>query len=133
MIPGAGILDVTPTFPLGQTAADTTAPTVVIKDESQITEITNLINALPVMPTQGRYCPFDDGAALRLLFRSAAGAEIADVVADATGCGSVTVTIGGVTEPALSGGTALVDRIVGLLGTHWQLTRDSATATATPS
>jgi hypothetical protein len=121
-IPSAAVLDVTPVFPLTQQGASSTGPALAVTDAAQIAKITGLINALPVTQ-QGLYCPNDDGAGLQMVFRTATGSEIATVDADATGCGKVAVTIGGASEPGLSGGSQLDTQIEAILGQHWQLSR----------
>ena len=122
MIPITAVLDITPVLPLNQQGVSPTAPVLAVTDAAQIAKITGLINALP-LTQQGLYCPNDDGAGLQMVFRSATGTQIATADADATGCGNVTVTIGGASVPGLSGGSQLVTQIEAILGQHWQLTR----------
>lgn len=122
VVPSAAVLDITPVLPLGQQGVSPTAALLAVTDAAQIAKITDLINALPVMQ-QGLYCPNDDGAGLRMVFRSAAGSQLATIDADATGCGKVAVTIGGASQPVLGGGSQLDTQIEAILGQHWQLTR----------
>lgn len=121
-IPVAARLDVTPVLPGGQSAANgASGGPASITDPAVIAEVTSLINGLPAKSAAHVNCPMDNGSGLRLTFLSAAGASLAVVTADASGCRNVTVTIDGAGKPALSGGDQLTNQIMTAIGARWQL------------
>ena len=122
-IPIAAMLEVTPTLPSVPSSGNAAGVSpVAVTDPVQIAEITSLVNGLPTMTDGAVNCPMDDGAGIRIDFRSASGTELAQAVIAATGCRTVAVTVGGAAQPALSGGDQLSGQIMAVLGAHWRLT-----------
>jgi trimeric autotransporter adhesin len=116
-------LEVTPDFPQGQQGISNAAVAPLkVTDPVQIAEITSLVNGLPAAPAGGMNCPMDNGSGLKVSFQSASGAPWAQADINASGCRTVTVTVNGKAQPALSGGDQLTAQIISILGTHWQLT-----------
>lgn len=121
------MLEVTPDYPgqgqgQQQGAANPAVAPVKVTDPLKIAEITSLVNGLPAAPTGGMNCPMDNGSGLKVSFQSASGAPWAQADINASGCRTVTITVNGKAQPALSGGDQLTDQIISILGTHWQLT-----------
>jgi hypothetical protein len=108
---GVQLIDVTV-----QRLNPTSTTSLTVTDAAKVRRIVSLVNALP--PAQpGTYsCPADLGPSVTLSFRAAPGATpLAGAVADGTGCGGVTFTLGGKSEPGLSGGYDLVSQLEKLL------------------
>jgi hypothetical protein len=126
-IPVAAEIDVAPTGPAGRNPATSPGSTaspggsLTVTDPAEIAEVTSVINGLPAKSAGAVNCPMDNGAGLRLTFRSRPGVELAEVDVAATGCRTVSVTIGGSKQPALSGGDQLTSQIMTVIGANWQL------------
>lgn len=93
--------------------------TMTVTDRTLITQAANLIAALPVLEPGVRNCPADTGGSLSLTFASLDGAALAIVTASASGCGTVSVMVRGASQPELSGGPELIERLGSLLHVHW--------------
>jgi hypothetical protein len=85
-----------------------------------ITRIAGMVDALQVTGPGARPCPMDTGSGIRLTFRSSVdGPVVAQVTANATGCGGVSVTVHGKPQPGLDGGPGLIQQIKSVLGLNW--------------
>ncbi len=83
----------------------------------KIDEVVELLNALPARRPGMTRCPLDFGIRVRLAFytsRASPPSAVAEV--DPQGCGIVELTIGGKSQPALEGGSLLIQRIDHMLG-----------------
>lgn len=107
-----GMKLLTASVPGSKTAAVTT------HSRSVIERLRKAIDALPVASPGARSCPADlFGHTVRLVFASHAGVAPAAVVqADESGCGFVSIMVGGKTGRALSGGVGIFDLAARLLG-----------------
>lgn len=85
---------------------------------SKVRRIVSYVNQLPPRQPGVTACPDDRGPYVELQFRKAAGATpVAVATADGSGCGLVTLTVGGRQEPALTEGPQLIKWLSSLLGT----------------
>ena len=87
-----------------------------VSDRRRVRRIVALVNGLRLGPVGPVACPADVGPYVTLRFASA-GHGIARVVADASGCGFVSLSIHGRREPFLAGGVRLIRQLSSLLGT----------------
>lgn len=83
--------------------------------------LANVINRLPAWPPGTYNCPADFGFVDALVFE-VPGPDIA-VHADITGCGIVSVAVGGRSQPALSDAGRVNDVVVKVLGLPSKYTR----------
>lgn len=93
-----------------------------ITDQAEIARVAQIVNTLPPAPTGAFSCPFDWGYTFELDFESSSGAVLEHVVMYPGGCGGASVTIDGERQPDRSSGLEPIQRIQGILGTHWQFT-----------
>jgi hypothetical protein len=83
---------------------------------AQIRAIVSLVNLLPLSQPGVVSCPADVGPFVRLRFLPATGSSpLAEVTADGSGCGLVTFSLRGHSEPALAGGPGLIRRLEAIL------------------
>lgn len=86
----------------------------------QIDGIVALLNELQVVQPGLRLCPLDVGdSSVELTFYAsphAAPLAVADI--EPRGCGGVSLTIGGISQPRLEGGWSLIDQIGDALGVN---------------
>jgi hypothetical protein len=88
-----------------------------VTSAKKIDKVVALLNALPAGRPGMTRCPVDFGIRVRLAFytsRVSPPSALAEV--DPQGCGSVQLTIGGKSQPALEGGGLLIRRIDHVLG-----------------
>jgi hypothetical protein len=88
-----------------------------VTSAKKIDEVVALLNALPASQPGLRRCPIDFGIRVRLAFytsRASPPLAVADV--DPQGCGNVELTIRGRPQPALEGGSLLIQQIDHVLG-----------------
>jgi hypothetical protein len=91
-----------------------------VTDGATIGRIAGLVQALQVTGPDLRPCPMDTGSGLRLTFRSGVnGPVVAQVVANATGCGGVSVAVHGKAQPNLDGGPGLIRQVESVLNLNW--------------
>jgi hypothetical protein len=90
-----------------------------ITDPATLRRIASLLDSLPVFPRGALSCPMDTGQGLKLTFGGAGGRTLAVVVADQTGCSTVSITAGGKSLPALAHGSSFVRQVLAL--THLRL------------
>ncbi len=95
---------------------------VTVTNKAKVAKIAALAGALPVFPPGVYSCPADNGQSLMLTFRGAVGRTLAVVEADATGCSTVSFTVGGKSLPTLWDGATFVRQVLAIAGLHWQLT-----------
>ena len=117
-IPAAAKLVATPGFPWPK--SDNGAPET-FTDQSEISHVAQIINALPTIPLGTYSCPNDSGGGLSLDFESASGSVLVQVSLAASGCGGASVTTHGEQQPTLAAGAATIQQIQSVLGTHWQV------------
>jgi hypothetical protein len=87
-----------------------TAPTKVAR-------LIAAVNALPASQPGVENCPLDNGSGVTMDFRATPrGPQLAVVRADSSGCGGVTLTLGGRAQPPLSGGPGLTTSVGRILG-----------------
>ncbi len=95
-----------------------------VTDPAQVARIVALADALTVYPPGVHPCPASFGGAMRLAFLDRAGGQVlARFSAQYGGCGVVSVSIGGKTQPALStyttSGPLFQDRVLAIAGVRW--------------
>ena len=113
-----------------QTGAPTPDDSATVTDQSKVSAIAALLNALPTTPDAPYGCPNASTAKdLRLVFH-AASASAPQVQADLalTGCQGTSVEVGGAHQPELDGAPAA--EIGSILGVDWDLTSGSAAMSA---
>jgi len=118
-IPAAAKLVATPEFPRPKSSDGAPA---TFTDQTEISRVAQIINALPTIPIGTYSCPNDSGGGLSLDFESASGTILAQVSLMASGCGGTLVRTHGEQQPELAGGAATIQQIQAVLGTHWQVT-----------
>jgi len=118
-IPAAAKLVATPGFPWPK--SDDGAP-ATFTDQTEISHVAQIINALRTIPLGTYSCPNDSGGRLALDFESAGGTILAQVSLMASGCGGTLVKTHGEQQPELAGGASTIQQIQSVLGTHWQVT-----------
>jgi hypothetical protein len=99
--------------------------TTTVTDRSQIVGVEAVINALPAAPDTTTSCPDATYSHDLLLVFQAGGPGGAAVQVDIglVGCGGISVTVGAVAQPYLSGSPAA--QVLSILGVHWNLTSTS--------
>jgi hypothetical protein len=102
-----GPVDITPHAP------------VTITNQATLRRIESLADGLPVFPPGMYSCPADNGSGLTLTFRGASGRTLAVVAANATGCETVSFTVGGKSLPALWGISGFVQQVLAAAHLHW--------------
>lgn len=126
-IPPASVLTIRATPPRPPSGGPTpsgpplpTAPAVMtISDRAVIAQVAKLVGTLPVAGNGVVHCPMDTGRRLDLRFASMGGTTVATVRAASSGCGFVSVTVGGKAKPGLRGGPDLIRRLGDLLHVRW--------------
>jgi hypothetical protein len=96
---------------------------VTITDLATVRELTALINGLTPFPPGAFSCPADFGGNLALTFRAGPGAPaLAVATVDLSGCGGVSLTIGGKSQPDLAGpGTDSGPQVLKTAGLSWKI------------
>lgn len=90
---------------------------LTITSPAAVRRVVALLNALPAAQPGVTSCPADFGSAIRLdLYTRAGAGPLAVATVDPSGCGAVTLTLGGRREPPLAGGFALARRLSRALG-----------------
>jgi hypothetical protein len=108
---GVQLIDVTV-----QRSNPTSTTSLTVTDAAKLRRIVSLVNALPPAQPGAFSCPADLGPSVTLSFRATpAASPLAVAVADGTGCGGVSFTLHGRSEPGLSGGYGLVSQLEKLL------------------
>lgn len=93
---------------------------VTITSRAVVAKIATVVDDLPLMPPGVFSCPAGNGLGLRLAFRAVKGGPVlAQVTAEANGCGTVTLEVGGKHMPALWGGARMTQQVLRLAGIHW--------------
>jgi hypothetical protein len=104
----------------GLDATGRTPAPVTITDATVVRRIASLIDGLPVFPPGTYHCPMDTGKGLRLTFRATArGSALAVANMALDGCATVSLTVGGVTGPALAGWNGAGAQVLAIVGLHW--------------
>jgi hypothetical protein len=123
--PGVRAVTVTPVFGLNRdTRLDRLDRAFTVTDPAQVARLVALADGLAVSPPGVRSCPADFGGAMRLAFLTRSGGRVlARFTAEYGGCGSVSVSIGGKTQPVLStwtnSGALFQDRVLAVAGVRW--------------
>jgi hypothetical protein len=90
----------------------------------KIEKVVALLNALPVVQPGLRSCPADFGVRVGLAFyTSHVKTPLAVAEVDPQGCGGVQLTIGATQQPALEGGSELIEKIDRVLGVRLDIRR----------
>jgi hypothetical protein len=114
----ARVVTITPIPGLG--VASRPPASVTLSDAAAVRRIAALVDALPVSPPGAYSCPMDTGKGLRLTFRATPGGPaVATVTAGLDGCGGVSLTVAGKSQPGLSGGPGLAAQVLAIAGLHW--------------
>jgi hypothetical protein len=109
---GVQLIDVTV-----QRLNPTSTTSLTVTDAAKVRRIVSLVNALPPAQPGAFSCPADFGPDVALSFRASASATpLARAVAQGSGCGGVSFTLHGRSEPGLSDGYELVSQLEKLLG-----------------
>jgi hypothetical protein len=122
---GVRAVTVTPVFGLNQDPGrDRLDHAFTVTDPAKVARIVALADALTVYPPGTRSCPASFGGAMRLTFLDHPGGQVlARFTAQYGGCGIVSVSIGGKTEPPLStyttSGPLVQDRVLAIAGVRW--------------
>jgi hypothetical protein len=112
---GVQLIDVNVTR-LNPSNGSRSTSTMTVSTAAAVKKVVSLVNALPRAQPGAFSCPVDFGPDVTLKFLSAPGtAPLAVATAQGSGCGTVTFTLAGKSEPPLSGGT-LVRQLEKLLG-----------------
>jgi hypothetical protein len=95
-----------------------------VTDPAKVARMVALANSLTIFPPGARPCPASFGGAMRLAFTDRPGGRVlARFTAQYGGCGIVSVSIGGKTEPALStyltAEPLVQDRMLAIAGVRW--------------
>lgn len=94
--------------------------TVTVTDPVKTRQIVSIVNGLSVFPPGVYSCPAFTGQGIRLTFRaSAGGPAVAVAVASTGGCETVSLTVGGESQPSLGGAGSLVTRTLAIAGLRW--------------
>jgi hypothetical protein len=123
--PGVQAVTVTPVFGLNpDPRRDRLDHAFTVTDRAQVARIVALANGLTSFPPGARPCPADFGGAMRIAFLARPGGRVlARFTAQYGGCGAVSVSIGGKSQPALSNWTAsdqlFQDRVLAIAGVRW--------------
>jgi hypothetical protein len=116
---------VTPVFGLNRDARlDRLDRAFTVTDPARVARLVALADALTVFPPGAYACPASFGGAMRLAFLDHPGGHVLGrFTAQYGGCGSVSVSIGGKTQPALStyttSGPLFQDRVLAIAGVRW--------------
>jgi hypothetical protein len=122
---GVRAVTVTPVFGSNRNARlDRLDRAFTVTDPTQVARIVALADGLTVYPPGVRSCPADFGGAMRLAFLARPGGRVlARFTAEYGGCGGVSVSIGGKTQPELStwtpSGGLVQDRVLAIAGVRW--------------
>lgn len=122
---GVRAVTVTPVFGLNRDARlDRLDRPFAVTDPATVARIVALADALTVYPPGVHPCPADFGGAMRLTFLSRPGGTVlARFSAQYAGCGTVSVSVGGRSQPALSdwttSGQLFQDRVLAIAGVRW--------------
>jgi hypothetical protein len=93
---------------------------VTITDAEKVRQFTSLVNGLTLLPQGRMSCPIDFGRAVQMIFRASAGGPVlATATAGLTGCQGVAMTVGGKSQPVLSGGGVTARQVLTIAGLHW--------------
>lgn len=96
------------------------SPPVTVSAAGMVRRIVAYVNKLQVAQPGAFHCPADFGPDVKLVFRKLPKATpVAIATADGSGCGSVTLSISGEQEPALTGGPQLIKWLSSLLHTSF--------------
>jgi hypothetical protein len=115
---GVSVITVTDTRLNPHTGKSSTSTPIVVTDAGNVQRITALVDALPLDQLGLVPCPVDFGPDLDIKFYAQQGGPVlAEAVADGSGCGIVSFSVGGKSEPALTGGPGLIQQLEKLLGT----------------
>jgi hypothetical protein len=89
-----------------------------VSDPTTVQRIASLVNALPPSQPGVTSCPGDDGPEVTLWFLANDNKSdpLAKIVADGSGCGTVSAVVSNRRAPALSGGTTFVPKLEHLIG-----------------
>ncbi len=103
-----------------QTSVPPPAPaTVTNRDE--VRRISALADGLAVWPPGTYNCGPDSDWGMMLTFRGAGGGTLAVLAPDPTGCGTVSLTVGGKPLLTLAAGTSWENRVLAAAGLRWPL------------
>lgn len=122
---GIRAVTVTPVFGSNRNARlDRLDRAFTVTDPAQVARIVALADGLTVYPPGIRTCLADFGGAMRLAFLTRPGGQVlARFTAEYGGCGGVSVSISGKTQPALStwttSGGVFQDRVLAIAGVRW--------------
>jgi hypothetical protein len=106
----------TATTPSGR-PADPSGAAITISDPAQVARIAAAVNALPLFPSGIFSCPLDRAGSVWLTFSTVAtGPPLAVVVAETSGCQTVSVSVNGHAGQPLEGGGSLVDTVEAVVG-----------------
>ena len=123
--PGVRAVTVTPVFGLNRDARlDRLDHAFTVTTPATVARIVALADGLTVYPPGVHPCPADFGGAMRLAFLGRPGGPVlARFAAEYAGCGTVSVSIAGRTQPALSdsmaSGSLFQDRVLAAAGVRW--------------
>jgi hypothetical protein len=122
---GVRAVTVTPVFGLNQDPRrDRLDHAFTVTNPAQVARIVALADALTIYPPGVHPCPADFGGAMRLAFLDRAGGQVlARFSAQYAGCGVVSVSVGGRSQPALSdwttSGQLFQARVLAIAGVRW--------------
>jgi hypothetical protein len=99
------------------TGKSTTSAPIVVTAAAKVERIAELVDGLGVDQLGIVPCPADFGPNVDIKFYGRQGGPVlAEANADGSGCGTVSFTLNGKTEPTLTGGPGLIQHLNGLLG-----------------
>ena len=122
---GVRAVTVTPVFGLNRDAhLDRLDHAFTVTDPATVARIVALADGLTVYPPGVHPCPADFGGAMRLAFLARPGGPVlARFSAEYAGCGTVSVSVGGRGQPALSdwttSGQLFQARVLAIAGVRW--------------
>jgi hypothetical protein len=122
---GVRAVTVTPVFGLNQDPRrDRLDHAFTVTDPAKLARIVALADALTVYPPGAYACPASFGGEMRLAFLDRPGGQVlARFSAPYGGCGVVSVSIGGRSQPSLSdrtiSGALFQDRVLAIAGVRW--------------
>lgn len=115
---GVHVVTVTDTRIDIHTGKSTTSAPIVVTAATKVDRIAQLVNGLAIDQLGLVPCPADFGPNVAVKFYAAPGGPVlAQADADGSGCGTVSFTLNGKTEPTLIGGPGLIQHLDVLLGT----------------
>jgi hypothetical protein len=101
------------------TGKSTTSAPIVVTVATKVDRIAQLVNGLAVDQLGIVPCPADFGPNVDIRFYGRQGGPVlAEANAEGSGCGTVSFTLNGRTEPTLIGGSGLIQHLDRLLGTQ---------------